>query len=105
MAYRVRLTLSAENDLRDIIAFIGRDNPSAAREVTQRIRERLHLLEHFPLAGHPATDFTEKTLREIVYSHYRMIYEVDPDEVHINVMRIWHGARGRPRQPREKDRP
>ena len=103
MAHKVRLTFRAEKDLLDIASFIERDNPTAAREVSTCIRERLHLLESFPLAGHPAIDFTEKSLREIVYSHYRMIYEIDHDGTHINVIRIWHGARGRPRLPRVKN--
>ncbi|SRR5260221_3564131 len=102
MGYRVRLTFSAEKDLRDIISFIGRENPAAAREVALGIRERMHLLKTFPLAGHPASDFKGRALREIVYSHYRVIYEVDSDGDHINIVRIWHGARGKPWIPRVK---
>ena len=102
MGYKVRLTFHAEKDLQNIILFIGQDNPAAALDTGLSIRERLRTLENFPHAGHSIVGFEERALREIIYSHYRMIYEVDPDEKHINVIRIWHGARGNPRIPRIK---
>ena len=97
MAHQIRLTLQAEKDLRDIFTFIARDNPDAARTVIDQILERLHLLENFPMGGHPFTEIADRNLREIVVSHYRLIYEVDSASAYINVIRIWHGARGIPR--------
>ena len=47
----VRFSAAAESDLLDIVDFIARDNPRAAREWLAAVRERCQLLADHPLTG------------------------------------------------------
>ncbi len=40
------------------------------------------------------------TIREIVFEKYRIFYEVLSEPKIVNVLRVWHGARGEPMLPK-----
>jgi len=94
MGCRVVLTRLAEGDLAEIVDFIFQENPVAARRVGLEIVAKLRSLEEFPQIGRMVPEFGEENLREIVHSHYRVVYMVYPEASRIEVVRIWHGARG-----------
>jgi len=94
MGFRVSLTRLAQADLAEIVDYIFRENPAAARRVGLELVERLRTLEKFPMIGRMVPEFGEENLREIVYSHYRIVYRLHPETTRIDVVRIWHGARG-----------
>jgi len=39
-------------------------------------------------------------IREIVFEKYRIFYEVLSEPKTVNVLRVWHGARGEPMLPK-----
>jgi len=92
MGCRVVLTRLAEGDLAEIVDFIFQENPVAARRVGLELVAQLRSLEEFPLIG--VSEFGEENLREIVHSHYRIVYRAHPESHQIEVLRIWQGARG-----------
>ncbi len=94
MGRQVSLTRLAESDLEEIVSYIAQDNPRAALKVGRQIVEKLQQLADFPLSGRIVPEFEEENLREIVHSHYRIIYLVHPSQARIDIIRIWHGARG-----------
>ena len=96
MGRQVSLTRLAEGDLEEIVGYIAQDHPRAALKVGQQIIEKLRHLADFPLSGRIVPEFEEENLREIVHSHYRIIYLLHPEQDRIDVIRIWHGARGEP---------
>ena len=91
MAHRVVWTPQAVADLDAICAFIARDSDAYAREFASRVLGAIELLGPFPEVGRLVPEFPEDDLREIVHGHYRIIYEVSAEAVH--VLTIHHAAR------------
>jgi plasmid stabilization system protein ParE len=81
----------AADDLTAICTFIARDSEGYAREFAARVIGAVEMLEEFPELGHVVPEFTDPSLREILHGHYRIIYEVGGDAVHI--LAVHHGAR------------
>ena len=81
----------AVEDLAAICAFIGRDSEGYAREFAARVMGAVEMLEEFPEVGRRVPEFTDPRLRELLHGHYRIIYEVDDDAVHI--LAVHHSAR------------
>jgi addiction module RelE/StbE family toxin len=104
MGYQAKLTPTAQKDLEEIRSYIAQDNSEAADKVLREIGERIEVILDFPLSGAVCRDFAPSDVREIVFSHYRIIYSVYPERQKIYVLRVWHGARGRPRLSRVKAR-
>ena len=89
----IELTAQAEADLVEIGDFIARDNPSAAERYIRRLRHRIEVLCEFPEAGHPIR--RKSNVRALVERPIIIVYAVKRDR--IEVLRFWHGARGRPK--------
>jgi len=87
---RVRWLDQAVNDLIEVRRFIAEDNPAAASEAAQRIREAARLLSNYPAAGRPGR---VPNTRELVVAGtpYILPYRVRGGAV--EVLRVLHGAR------------
>lgn len=96
MDFKVVWTLRSRDDLRAIATFISRDNPAAALKLGELIFERVERLEQFPFLGRVLPEREEPNLREIIVQNYRVIYRVQKDLKQLEILRIWHGARGDP---------
>lgn len=90
---RVRWTSTAPDDLAQIVQYIRRDNPAAARRVARTIYQTIARLGKFPNAGR--IGLAEGT-RELVFSPwpYIAVYEILEDAV--QVLRIRHAAQDWP---------
>ena len=86
---------SAEQDRADIIEFISLDNPIAAIQMDELFAEAALRLEEHPLIGKPGR--TPGTRELIPHANYRVIYEVQDDQVRILILvhtaRVWPTAR------------
>ena len=89
----IELTAQAEADLVEIGDFIAKDNPSAAERYVRRLRDRIAALREFPEAGHRIKK--RSNVRALVERPIIIVYTVKSDR--IQVLRFWHGARGRPK--------
>jgi toxin ParE1/3/4 len=89
----IELTAQAEADLVEIGDFIAKDNPSAAERYVRRLRDRIAALREFPEAGHRIKK--RSNVRALVERPIIIVYTVKGDR--IQVLRFWHGARGRPK--------
>ena len=49
--YKLEWTSNAKDDLLNIVAYIKKDSPSIANDVYQKIREKAHSSNFFPLKG------------------------------------------------------
>ncbi len=96
MDFKIVWTLHARQDLRDIASFIDAENPSAALKLGDQVFNRVKSLEQFPELGRVVPNYFRSTLREIVVNPYRIIYRFRPKERTVEILRIWHGARGEP---------
>ena len=81
----------AEADLLDIAEFIARDNPIAAREWVDAVRQRCHLLSHHPLMGESRPGFGVAGCRSISVGLYVIFFR--PSASGVEIARILHGSR------------
>ncbi len=84
----------AVEDLKSLRSYIARDNPSAAADVAQRIRDAVKLLRDYPAAGRSGR---VPNTRELVVAStpYIIPYRVKGEDVEI--LRVLHGAQEWPR--------
>jgi plasmid stabilization system protein ParE len=94
---RVRFTPSARRRFLDVVAYILRRNPAAARRFKQRTQTVLRRLERFPESGRALPEFPDLPYREAIVTPYRFFYRVAGNTVW--VVAIWHGAQI-PEEPR-----
>ena len=89
----VRLLVTAEEDLNEIIDYILTDNPSAALSIAEKIETQLQYLKNNPQIGRVPND--EELLRlgyrYLIILDYLIFYKIE--EKIIIVYRILQGAR------------
>ena len=96
MDFKIVWTLRSREDLRDIATFIAKDNPPAALKLGELIFARVDTLERFPELGRVVPERNQPNLREMVVKNYRVIYRVRHKDKLLEILRVWHGARGEP---------
>lgn len=94
MDYRVVWTKSALADLRDLVCYIARDDQTVAKRFGDLIVTKISSIQTFPRIGRLVPEYREDRLRELILSPYRIVYEIDDDQLILSVLRIWHSARG-----------
>jgi plasmid stabilization system protein ParE len=72
------------------VAYIQRENPTAALRFRQRAEDALRRLERFPESGRVVPEFPDLPYREIIVSPYRFFYRIKDTTVW--VVAVWHGA-------------
>ena len=99
MGFKIVFTSPAITDLKALVKFISRDNSKAAEQFSNAIIEKTEHLNEFPLFGRAVPEFGTETIREIIHRPYRIVYRVRQDQKVIEILRVWHAARGIPRIP------
>jgi toxin ParE1/3/4 len=97
MGFQIVITKPAIADLEALVAFIGRDNPEAAERFGYELIDKAENLRTFPFLGRVLPEFKTENLREVIHRPYRIIYRVQEDRKLIEVLRVWHAARGIPK--------
>ena len=87
---RIRFTPSARRQFLEGLAYIQRDNPTAARQFRERVERTLRRLEDYPDSGRIIPEFPDLPHREVIVSPYRFFYRVEKKTVWI--VAVWHGA-------------
>ena len=88
---RVRFTPAAQADIDHIYRHISRNNPVAAQQVEDKIREVSQALGSFPGVG-SATDLEDVRRLPIVRYPYTIYYRLVPDENAVDVLRVVHAS-------------
>ncbi len=96
MGYQITLSPSARQDLRDIVHYISLDAPERAIEFGLFLISSTRRLEEYPELGRIVPEFGDPLIREIVVRTYRVIYRFDRNAGRVEIVRYWHGARGKP---------
>jgi len=91
MAYRVRWSPRAADDLEAIAEYVSIDSPAYAKSVVKTILEITRKFSQFPLAGRTVPEFKDENIREWFAYSYRIIYRIDQNVV--TVAAIVHGRR------------
>ncbi|HYV12391.1 MAG TPA: type II toxin-antitoxin system RelE/ParE family toxin [Pyrinomonadaceae bacterium] len=91
MAYRVRWSPRAADDLEAIARYISLDSPAYSKAVVKTILEITRKFSQFPFAGRVVPELNDDNIREWFAYSYRIIYRID--EGTITVAAIVHGRR------------
>jgi len=84
-------TEEAKTRLKSIHAYITQDNRVAAKNVVKSIQKKARLLKQFPKLGAVYPDMTDREIRIIYYTHYRIAYMI-VNEKRIDIVGVFHGA-------------
>ncbi len=87
----IEWTRESEERLRSIHDYIAADNPAAAQRVAVQIYEKVQLLRDHPRLGQRYEPIKEREVREILFGHYRIPYEI-VTESEITILGVFHSA-------------
>lgn len=96
MDFQVLISPRARDDLKVIVRFIARNNPSAALQFGKLLIEKALSLNSQPWRGRVVPELNELTVRELVFKSYRIIYQISEKNRRVEILRFWHAARGTP---------
>jgi plasmid stabilization system protein ParE len=88
---RFVLTPDASEDLREIVDFIRKDSPDAARRVLREFKEAMRKLARVPGMGHFRKDLASEPVRFWPVYSYLIIYR--PETKPLEVVRVVRGTR------------
>jgi toxin ParE1/3/4 len=88
---KVVWTDEAAARLRDIEAFVARDDPAAAARLVDRLISRGDALARHPERGRRLPELPESGLRELIVGHYRVVYRRTAASV--EVLTVFEGHR------------
>jgi toxin ParE1/3/4 len=87
---KVRFTQTARSQFLAAIAYIYRDNPSAALTFRAKAEKALRRLERFPQSGRMLPDLPDLPFREVIVAPYRFFYCTRAKTIW--VVAVWHSA-------------
>lgn len=92
-SFTVKLTQTAENDIKAIFAHIHKDRPSAATRLVKALQQKIMSLSQFPFRSPIISEsiYLKRDYRHLIYQSYRLIYRIEATQV--IVLRILHTAR------------
>lgn len=93
MGWQVIFSLRSRADLRKIVEYIARDNPSAAERFGLALIAQAELLANAPDMGVPMPE--RPGTRFFPLGSYLIIYRPDTTRETVRILRFWHGARGK----------
>lgn len=96
MDYQLNWTLRARSDLREIVSHIAQDDSGAALAWGEGLFRHVEVLTTFPLIGPAVPATTAPLTRRIVLGDYLVFYRVNVESKRVDLIAIWHGARGLP---------
>ena len=71
----------------EIAQYIAQDDPVLAEKWVDAIFDKVERLEDFPQSGRKIPELQRSDLREIVFSNYRIVYQLDQNRVSILTVR------------------
>ena len=84
-------TPDAEEDLREVHAFIARNSLTAAESLILQLVATVGRLREYPQSGRIVPEFAHDDLRELIFGAYRIVYRVKGAT--LEIIRVRHGAR------------
>lgn len=87
---KVRFTPSARTQFLSAVAYIHRENPTAAEAFYRKAKKNLSRLQRFPRSGRVLPEFSDLPFREVIVAPYRFFYRMKGTTVWI--IAVWHGA-------------
>jgi toxin ParE1/3/4 len=87
----------AREDLRDIVRYIGKDNPARAKSFGEELSDKTRTLAQHPELGRKGRPGLPDWLRElVVHPNYIIFYRVLAEARTIEILRVKHAAQQTP---------
>lgn len=99
MAYQLIWSPTSRDDLHDLVRYIAKDSPERAEAFALRLMTYADMLQQNPEIGRVVIEWSDPTIREIIFRPYRIVYRVNKEREVVEIARVWHGARGTPTIP------
>ncbi len=87
---KVRFTPSGRTQFLAVIAYIYRENPTAAVAFRNKAEKVLSRLQKYPQSGRALPEFPDLPFREVIVAPYRFFYRIKGRIIWI--VAVWHGA-------------
>lgn len=87
---KILFTPTGRSQFLEAIAYIHRDNPSAALSFREKAAKTLSRLGKFPESGRLLPEFPDLPFREVIVRPYRFFYRIKDRTVWI--VAVWHSA-------------
>ena len=91
MAFSVKWSEEALEDIESIATYIEKDSLTYAKSVVSKFFEKAEIIQQFPESGRIVPEFDDVNVREIFVYSYRLIYKID--EQAILFVAVVHGKR------------
>ena len=88
----VQWTLPAKQHLRAVYDFIAQDSTFYAKKITDDIVAQSERLKLFPSSGRIVPELSDRAVRELLVSSYRLIYGI-LDEETVVILALVHAKR------------
>ena len=93
MDFQVRFPKRALNDLERLVRYIAQDDPMTSERFGLGL---VAAMEHRATAPESGTPYDLKRgLRSLPFGPYRIYYRVLEEQRTLEVLKVWHGMRGR----------
>ena len=94
MDFKVTFAKRALRELAAITTFIAKDNPDAARELSEKLLDQAASLSRFPFRH--AKDNHRARVRKMPVPPYLVYYSIDENKRTVTILHFWHGAQQHP---------
>lgn len=95
--YRIEWRPMAREDLRAIVRYIGKDNPTRAKSFGRELRDKTQPLARHPGLGRQGRPGLPEWLRElVVHPNYIVFYRVLAEARTVEILRVKHAAQQMP---------
>ncbi len=91
MAFTLKWSEEALEDIESIATYIEKDSPIYAKSVVSKFFEKAEMLQEFSKLGRKVPELNDPMIREIFVYSYRLIYRVNAQE--ILFVAVVHGKR------------
>lgn len=91
MDFKVLITDSALNDLREIVRFVAKDDPQAAQRLGEKLISRAMTLATMP--DRHAFHDKQRGIRKMPLVPYLVFFTCDKEASVVYIIHFWHGAR------------
>ena len=96
MDHEIVWTEPAAADLEAIVRYLARRSQTTAESVRAAILSHVETLARFPFIGPVYAPARSGRIHEIICQSYRIFYRVNETLHRVEILTIWHAARGEP---------
>jgi toxin ParE1/3/4 len=86
---RILWSVLAVDRVAEIAEYIAMDNPSAAENWVDTVFKKVEGLKRFPESGRIVPETDNKSIRELIYGNYRIVYRIE--ERRLSILTVRHG--------------